>query len=112
MTISASHNQLAMDFDPRRYPHKPGHRGVDTSRQAAEIIAPHVNRLEQVVIDALNDHGPLTSEEIAQVTGEDFDSIQPRTSELRAKGIIEDSAHRRKNRRGRNVIIWRLKNSP
>jgi hypothetical protein len=33
-------------------------------------------------------------------------SIQPRTSELRRKGLIRDSGKRRQNATGKSAIVW------
>lgn len=91
------------------YPHKPGHRGVSTSRAAAEAISARASELEQKVIDALIDKGAMTFWEIASVTGLPFDTAQPCVSRLRARGLVVDSGVRKLNPKGRNVIAWRVK---
>ena len=91
-----------------RYPNVPGHRGIDTSIHAAESIKPKSNILRQTVIDALSDHGPLATHEICMVTDEQYANIQPRTSELKAKGKIEDTGNRRKTPSGKPGIVWGL----
>jgi predicted transcriptional regulator len=48
----------------------------------------------------------LTTEELAERTGTDFSSIQPRTSELRRLGLIRDSGRRRRNWKGKRTIVW------
>jgi hypothetical protein len=90
------------------YPDTPGHRGVDTSIEAADAIAPHSGRLERMVLFAIREVGDsgLTSEELADRLAIDFGSVQPRTSELRRKGLIEDRGARRPNRKGRRTIVW------
>lgn len=92
------------------YPDSPGHRGVDTSIEAAEDIAPRVGRLQKMALDHIGAaafHG-CTCDELATKTGVDYASIQPRTSELRKQGLIKDSKRRRVNSKGKNVIVWVL----
>lgn len=48
----------------------------------------------------------LTADELAQRLDMDRYSIEPRTSELRRKGLIRDSGRRRKNARGKMAIVW------
>ncbi|MEQ8707951.1 MAG: hypothetical protein RIC36_03110 [Rhodospirillales bacterium] len=50
-------------------------------------------------------HG-LTADELAARLGMDRWSIQPRTSELRCKGLIRDSGQRRPNATGKLAIVW------
>jgi CRP-like cAMP-binding protein len=90
------------------YPIEPGHRGISTSIEAAEAIAPSIGRLQRIVLSAIGDAGfrGLTSQELADLTGIDFGSVQPRTSELRRLGLISDSGDRRRNRNGKRAIVW------
>ncbi len=50
----------------------------------------------------------LTSNEIAAQLAVDYSAVQPRTSELRQLGAIEDSGDRRLNAKGKRVIVWRV----
>ena len=90
------------------YPNQPGDRGVETSIAAARSITNAASRLQRAALFALQEVGlrGLTSEELAARTGIAFESIQPRTSELRRKGLIRDSGERRPNRRGHRTIVW------
>jgi DNA-binding IclR family transcriptional regulator len=90
------------------YPDQPGHRHVDTSADAAKVITNAASRLQRTTLFALQEVGSrgLTSQELADRTGIDFASIQPRTSELRRKGLIKDSGQRRHNRNGKRAIVW------
>lgn len=90
------------------YPDEPGHRHVDTSVAAAEAIAPATGPLQRMVLFAIAEVGArgLTSQELAVRTGVDFNSVQPRTSELRQLGLIRDSGLRRLNRNGKKAIVW------
>ncbi len=90
------------------YPDSPGHRHIDTSMEAAEALAPKLGRLQRMAertIRAAGDHG-LTADELATRLNMDRYSIQPRTSELRRKGVIRDSGKRRPNSTGKRAIVW------
>lgn len=97
-----------MNAHTHGYLNGPGHRGVDTSIIAADRIAPVAGKLRKMVLDAIQTAGPdgLTAEDLADVLGEDKVSVQPRTSELRALGLITPAGHRRLNRRGNTTIVW------
>lgn len=90
------------------YPDAPGHRNVDTSIAAANALAPKLGPLQRVARAAIRkagEHG-LTADELAARLKMDRYSIQPRTSELRRKGLIRDSGLRRPNRTGKLAIVW------
>lgn len=90
------------------YPDAPGHRYVDTSIAAADAIAPKLGRLQQMAQAAIRDAGThgLTADELAAWLEMDRWSIQPRTSELKRKGLIRDSGQRRPNATGKLAIVW------
>lgn len=90
------------------YPNAPGHRHVDTSIAAADALAPKLGRLQFMAAAAIGDAGAhgLTADELAARLGLDRWSIQPRTSELRRKGLIRDSGQRRPNATGKLAIVW------
>ena len=90
------------------YPDSPGHRNVDTSIAAANAFAPKLGRLQRIAEAAIREAGlyGLTADELAARLGMDRWSIQPRTSELRRKGIIRDSGLRRPNATGKQAIVW------
>jgi len=90
------------------YPDDPGHRGVDTSIIAAEALKPKLGRLQLMAKDAINGAGDngLTADELAARLELDRWTIQPRTSELRRKGLIRDSGRRRRNVTGKPAIVW------
>lgn len=97
----------ALDQSPA-YPDAPGFRNTDTSREAAESVAPKLGRLQRLVLEAIKSRGAfgLTADECAEVLGVDRYSAQPRTSELRHKGQIIDSGKRRRNATGKSAIVW------
>lgn len=90
------------------YPNAPGHRNVETSIAAADALAPKLGRLQRMAEDAIREAGwlGLTADELAERLGMDRWSIQPRTSELKRKGLIRDSGQRRPNSTGKRAIVW------
>ena len=89
-----------------QYPQGPGHRGIDTSVSA--FTSPGLGYLQAKVFRAIAEAGTrgLTTNELADLLRIDRGSIQPRTSELRAKGRIRDSRQRRLNANGKKAIVW------
>lgn len=90
------------------YPDKPGHRNVETSIAAADALASKLGRLQRMAQTAIRDAGPhgLTADELAARLEMDRWSIQPRTSELKSKGLIRDGGQRRPNATGKMAIVW------
>lgn len=90
------------------YPDAPGRRNVETSIAAANALAPKLGRLQHMAQAAIRDAGAqgLTADELAAWLDMDRWSIQPRTSELRRKGLIRDSGQRRPNATGKQAIVW------
>ena len=84
----------------------------DTSQQAFETIKPHITPLEQKVLDALKQHGPLTNTEIAEKSGARYSSIQPRSGALAKKDRgpqVYDTGRRRPHpETGNPEIVWAL----
>ena len=90
------------------YPDAPGQRNVETSIAAADAIAPKLGRLQRMAEGAIRDAGKhgLTADELAARLEMGRYSIQPRTSELKRKGLIRDSGQRRPNASGKQAIVW------
>lgn len=90
------------------YPDAPGFKWTDTSKAAADAIAPKLGRLQRLALEAIKSRGAvgLTADELAEALGLDRYSIQPRTSELRQKGSIVDSGLRRPNASKKRAIVW------
>jgi hypothetical protein len=92
------------------YPDVAGHRGVDTSIAAAEVINEALPRLQRSVLSviaAAGAHG-ATGDEIAAVLAWGRHRVRPRTSELRRLGKIVDSGSRRPSMAGIASIVWVL----
>lgn len=90
------------------YPNAPGQRNVETSIAAADALAPKLGRLQRMANSAIRNAGSygLTADELAARLDADRWSIQPRTSELKRKGLIRDSGQRRTKRTGKLAIVW------
>jgi predicted transcriptional regulator len=90
------------------YPNAPGHRGVSTSMEAADALAPKLGPLQKTVLDAVRNAGArgLTTNELADRLRIDRGTAQPRTSELKRLGLIRDSQVRRPNSNGKRAIVW------
>ncbi|WP_267381770.1 MULTISPECIES: hypothetical protein [unclassified Sphingomonas] len=90
------------------YPDEPGHRGVETSMEAADLIASVSSRLRALVFRTLHSNpAGLTVDEACALVGLPRYSIQPRFSELRRAGSIRDTGQRRINVSGARAIVWR-----
>jgi hypothetical protein len=91
-----------------RYPNAPGYAPTDTSYAAAKDIESATARLQRRALAAIKAAGErgATMEEVGDAVGEHRHSIQPRCSELRAKGLIRDGGVRRKLASGKNGICW------
>lgn len=101
--------------DNETYPNVPGFKGsADTGREAAADMKEHCGRLQRMALRAIREAGQvredgtggLTADELAAKLEMDRWSIQPRTSELRRKHLIDDSGHRRRNVTGKRAVVW------
>ena len=97
--------------DKVAYPDHPGVRrgSPETSHEAAADIAPKLGRLQRMVSRAVEGRQSkgLTPEEAADLLKMDRVSLQPRFSELKAKGLIVDSGQRRTNPSSRKrAVVW------
>lgn len=87
-----------------------GFQKTDTSEQAAYDIATDAPTIRRKVLAALHASiVPLTSEEIANKIELPYASVQPRLSELRTAGRVEDSGIRKIGRYGKQIIAWKLR---
>jgi predicted transcriptional regulator len=94
-----------------KYPSEPGFKGdAETSREAAEAMQSKCGRLQQIAFCHIRAAGAsgYTADELAEAMGMDRWTVQPRTSELKAKGLIVDSGQRRRNVTGKRAVVWTL----
>ena len=80
----------------------------DTSREARISIEPHVQRLEQLVLEALAVNGPMTSDACEAWLDLSHQTISARYCALRQKGLIVDAGYTRKTRSGRSARVFKL----
>lgn len=79
---------------------------VDTRRESERQIAPERARLQRAVLEAVEQHGPMTANEIAARIGETVLAVRPRVCELSKAGLLRDTGERRSNQSGRPAIVW------
>ncbi len=96
----------------QKYPHTPGYRSSapETSREAAEHIAPIAGAIRAKVLDvvtARRSYGS-TGDEVAVALDLHVTQVRSRLSELRAAGKIVDSGRRREGASGRRGSVWVL----
>ena len=89
-----------------RYPEAPGAQGRDTSQAAADRIAPTAPMLRAKALAVVERSNGLTADEVAGRLGLSILSIRPRLTELAQLGKVRGGGGRRKNRSGRNAIVW------
>ena len=85
-----------------------GHRGVDTSIEAALHMQPKLPRLQAEVLGVIREAGGhgATGDEIAAALGWERHRVRPRTSELSRDNRITDSGMRRPSHLGISSIVW------
>lgn len=92
-----------------RYSNNPGAKGPDgASQDAAEAIKPCVSHLRRVAMGSLDRLGEATVLEAVAVTEVARESLQPRSSELRAMGLVVPTGARRRNPSGKGAAVLRL----
>lgn len=92
----------------------PPHNGTPTSREAAESMRDHVNRLRKVVLDAFREAGSrgLTCDELEVITDLSHQCASPRMIENARAGLIVEARDadgepvRRRTRSGRAAQVW------
>ena len=62
---------------------------------------------EQVKI-AFETFGDMTVEELCDVLQRDRVSVQPRITELKKQGVLEDSGATKMGKYGTNITVWRI----
>ena len=79
----------------------------DTSHQAALSIAPHVERLERLVLEHLAIFGPRTCDAVEAALELSHQTLSPRFTALRQKGLIVQ-CDRERTRSGRYAWTYRV----
>lgn len=84
-----------------------GYQGGDTSLQAAQSnVGKKLTLREQVKNVLCGTSKALSTEQIAEMLGRPYVSVQPRLSELANDGLIRDSGKRGKTQWGKQCILW------
>ena len=105
------------------YPHTPGSKGeADTGKKAAEQMKDKAGTLRRMALDCLSMNlfradldgrsSGMTADEVATKCRCDILAMRPRLSELKRRGIIEDSGQRRSNKSGKLAVVWQLALNP
>lgn len=88
----------------------PGHRGADTSIEAAKFIAPRAPSIEARLAAAYENfaaRGGATNDEACAAIGLLCWKGRPRTTGLKNRGVIVDSGARRPSSEGISSTVWR-----
>jgi hypothetical protein len=92
---------------PGRYAGGPGHKGPsDTSCASAKAFAHKAIPIRARALAEIR-RGPATVDTVANEIGEHFMIVRARCSELRSRGLIEDSGQRGRGALGGKVVVWR-----
>jgi len=96
----------------QKYPDFPGHKGAETSRQAAEKIAPTVKAAHRQILAEFGPGESLSADEIAKRIERSPYYVRPRVSELVRLGKLVRSTERTVNAAtGMSAAKWRLANA-
>lgn len=103
-----------MSERPEHYPHSPGWKAGETAKAAARVMREPAKSLEAWCLSVLKS-GPQTPEQVrARIEVETgrpvlLNSIRPRFSQLKARGLVRDSGARGLGEGGRCLAIkWEL----
>ena len=84
-----------------------------TSEEAADQIAPNTGTIRRMVLDAIEEHGGMTCDEVEHFLELGHQTVSPRIWELQGNPkdkqvprLIRDSGERRKTSSGRRAIVW------
>lgn len=97
-------------FDLFRYPKSPGYSDPDTSRKAAESIAPSAAIMREMVfkiIKRAGEHG-MTCDELEVILRMKHQTCSARCRELVLAGRVRDTGRRRPTRSGRPANVYEV----
>ena len=84
----------------------------DTSRAAAEAIAPKFGTITRKVLVELSKHPHgLTDEEAQNIIGMQGNSYRPCRVTLMDNGLVCDTGNRRKTRQRKDAVVWAVTNA-
>ena len=93
------------------YPHAPGFKALDTSRDAAQAITPRANTVRAQCLNTFRIGGGYTADEVARILGYSILTVRPRITELYKQGFIEPTGSRRTNKSGHAARVWVLRHA-
>ena len=102
-------SRIAQHYLGDQYPDSPGWKSGNTSREAAEAIAPSAEILRERIYRAIKDAGDrgMTADEAAAAIGVSPFAGRPRCTELRAMGRIKPGLNKRRpSSTGRSSTVW------
>tara|TARA_R110000787_G_scaffold17974_6_gene55535 strand:+ start:5250 stop:5549 length:300 start_codon:yes stop_codon:yes gene_type:complete len=88
-----------------------GYQQTDTSRQGAEFNKQGKLSIRNQVKELFTNKVMLTVEEISKALSKPEISVQPRITELKNDGYLQDSGLRRMGKWGTNIIVWQIVNN-
>lgn len=92
-----------------KYPNHPGHKGlIETGRASAEALASSLGKRQRETLEALEEIGPATADEVADHIERHWYVTRPRFSELRELGLIVDTGQRKETGMGGKTWVARI----
>tara|TARA_R110002020_G_C15805545_1_gene731592 strand:+ start:194 stop:499 length:306 start_codon:yes stop_codon:yes gene_type:complete len=88
-----------------------GYQKTDTSKEAAQFNKEGKLTIRDQVKTLFKEGLKLTSEEVCHILSKDKVSVQPRLTELKNDGYLQDSGDRRLGKWGTNIIVWEYNSS-
>jgi predicted ArsR family transcriptional regulator len=84
----------------------------DTRLAALQSVQSEAANLRRLCLEALDEHGPSTADEIAYNLSRSVLSVRPRFTELLKTRRIEPTGEVRMNDSGRFAKVWRMADEP
>lgn len=88
--------------------HPPYVKGSDTSKGAADSVAPNAGTKRAEVYRVIASLGGATDDKVEEVTGWRHQTVSARRRELVLSGMVRDSGRREKTRSGRDATVWEV----
>lgn len=87
---------------------KIGYQKNDASKEAASFNLKGKLTIRQQVFELFKEYKSLTVEDVSKILDRAEISVQPRVSELKNDGLIEDSGKKSMGKWGTSITVWRL----
>ena len=79
-----------------------------TSLEAYEVLQPRLGYLQKTVYNAIQDIPDMCNHDIAYYLRLEINRVTPRVKELRDKGLVVCSGHKKDESTNKNVMIWKV----